>query len=79
MRVGAVYAGAASSLHVVVTDEAALAAATPCFSTTTRLQVWLANKPTVARPTAADSAAIGLAVWVLNKAAVTLLGEYVAK
>ncbi len=79
MRVGAVGAGTASRLHVVVTDEAALAAATPRFRTAARLQVWLANKPTVARPTAADGAAIGLAVWVLNKAAVTLLGEYVAK
>ncbi len=79
MRVGAICAGTASGLHVVVTDEAALAAATPRFRTAARLQVWLANKPTVARPTAADGAAIGLAVWVLNKAAVTLLGEYVAK
>jgi hypothetical protein len=75
MRVGAVGAGTASGLHVAVTDEPALAAATPCFSAATRLQVWLANKPTVARPTAADGAAIGLAVWVLNKAAVALLGE----
>jgi hypothetical protein len=63
----------------MVTNESALAAATARFSSATRLQVTVANKPTVARSTATDGTAIGLAVRVLDKATVALLGEYGAK
>jgi len=58
----------------VVADKTALTGATACFSAATRLQVAIANKPTVARAAATDGTAIGLTVRVLNKAAVALLG-----
>ena len=67
VRVGALGAGAASGLHVVVSDKATLASAATGFSAAAGLQVWLTNEPALAATPAIDGTAIRLAVRVLNK------------